>query len=274
MAGFETMNESGNIYDILDDIEALPLYIRYTEGNIGFNYKNSSTSFKDIAAELSGIQMCHFIHRKQKGRGNEYDVLEVKIDGQPYCMTVQNSRDGYTLRSPSFSQKNMILPENKELFIDRKCKLEFVDSNVDAINLFNNYWLTHKEEIKNFIKECFELTIPPIEIQVEEEKDMWKSYIEGMTAILKEKKETIKIKSYKRNEKSLQIEIDTVSYAQNLKDEILKTLQEGNYDKSDVEIRKGECLITINEYQWIPPYLIEEIKNIGLDNCYKAKSCP
>lgn len=279
MADLDLRDDTSNVYSDIEDDKNIPLFVRYSNRDSEYQDKNSTVRFDEATAKLSGVHTCYFIHRKQKGRNIEYEELAIKFDKLPYCMTAQLAKDGITLRTPHFSEKNMVLPEEKELFVERKCNVRFADLNDNSLNLLKSagsYWLNHDEEISQFLKDCFSLQVPPIEIQIEEDKEMWQAYLDGLNALLESKRELIKIKKVEKLKSSglLRLEIDTDSYAQNLRNAILDELSGKCEYEPRVTIAGRECRIVFNSYQIIPEETIDEIKAVGRDYCYKAASAP
>ena len=278
MAELDIRQPDSNIYSNVEDSEALPLFVRYTSDDAKFHDKDATVSFEDTIAQLSGTHMCYLIHRRQKGRNKVYEELAIKFDELPFCMTAQLARDEYTLRTPHFTIKNMVLPEEKDQFIVRKCEVRFVDLYEDSFKLINGagpYWVGHIQEITQFMKDCFSLPIPPIEIQIEEDKEMWQAYLDGLNALLENKRDLIKIQHVSKQKGGLlKLDFDMDSYAQNLNNAITDELKGKCETEANVSIEDGECLITFDSYQSIPEDTLESIKNIGRDYCYQADSDP
>lgn len=278
MAELDIRQPEANIYSNVEDSEVLPLFIRYTGDDAKFHDKDATVSFDDTIAQLSGTHTCSFIHRKHKSRNKEHEQLAIKFDDLPICVTVQLHRDEYTLYFPRFSVKNMVLPEQKNQYIVRKCEVRFVDMYEDSFKLINEaepYWVRHVQEITQFMKDCFALPIPPIEIQIEEDKEMWQAYLDGLNAILENKRDLIKIQHISKQKGCLlKLDFDVDSYAQNLNNAITDELKGKCETKANVSIEDGECLITFDGYQSIPEDTIESIKTIGRDYCYQADSEP
>ena len=261
MAELEIRQPEESIYSNVEEKEVLPLFIRYSSKNVELHDKTSSVPFDNIVAMLSGVHTCVFIHRKQKGRNaKEYDELSIKVDDESFCMTAQLSRDEFTLQWPRFNQKNMVLPEEEEQYIVRKCEIKFVDQFEDTLKLFNSagsYWVGHTNDVKEFIASCFALPIPPIEIRIEEDKEMWQAYLDGLNAILENKRDLIKISSV-HNQKGglIKLVFDMESYGENLKNAIIEKLSSQCEQKFDVEIGNGECHISFDSYQAISEEII------------------
>lgn len=278
MAELTLRNPEPNIYSSVEDCEALPLFVRYTSDDAKFHDKDATVSFEDTVAQLSGTHTCYLIHRRQKGRNKVYEELAIKFDELPFCMTAQLARDECTLRAPHFTVKNMVLPEEKDQFIVRKCEVRFVDLYEDSFKLINGagpYWVGHVQEITQFMKDCFSLPIPPIEIQIEEDKEMWQAYLDGLNALLENKRDLIKIQHISKQKGGLlKLDFDMDSYAQNLNNAITDELIGKCESETNVSIENGECLITFDSYQSIPEDTIESIKTIGRDYCYQADSEP
>lgn len=278
MAELDIRQPEPNIYSNVEDSEALPLFVRYTSDDAKFHDKDATVSFDDTIAQLSGTHTCYLIHRRQKGRNKVYEELAIKFDELPFCMTAQLARDEYTLRAPHFTVKNMVLPEEKDQFMVRKCEVRFVDLYEDSFKLINGagpYWVGHVQEITQFMKDCFSLPIPPIEIQIEEDKEMWQAYLDGLNALLENKRDLIKIQHVSKQKGGLlKLDFDMDSYAQNLNNAITDELKGKCETEANVSIDDGECLITFDSYQSIPEDTIENIKNIGRDYCFQADSEP
>lgn len=278
MAELDLRQSDTNIYSNVEDGEVLPLFVRYTSDDAKFHDKDATISFEDTIAQLSGIHTCYFIHRRQKGRNKVYEELAIKFDELPFCMTAQLARDEYTLRAPHFTIKNMVLPEEKDHFIERKCEIRFVDLYEDSFKLINGagpYWVGHVHEITQFLKNCFALPIPPIEIQIEEDKEKWQAYLDGLNALLENKRDLIKIQHISKQKGGLlKLDFDMDSYAQNLKNAIADELKGKCETEANVSVGDGECLISFDSYQAIPEETIENIKTIGRDYCYQADSEP
>lgn len=276
MAELDIRQPESNIYSNVEDSEALPLFVRYTSDDAKFHDKDATVSFDDTIAQLSGTHTCYLIHRRQKGRNKVYEELAIKFDELPFCMTAQLARDEYTLRAPHFTVKNMVLPEEKDQFMVRKCEVRFVDLYEDSFKLINGagpYWVGHVQEITQFMKDCFSLPIPPIEIQIEEDKEMWQAYLDGLNALLENKRDLIKIQHVSKQKGGLlKLDFDMDSYAQNLNNAITDELKGKCETEANVSIDDGECLITFDSYQSIPEETIENIKNIGRDYCFQADS--
>lgn len=278
MAELEIRQSESNIYSNVEDCEALPLFVRYTSDDAKFYDKDATISFEDTVAQLSGTHTCYLIHRRQKGRNKVYEELAIKFDELPFCMTAQLARDECTLRAPHFTVKNMVLPEEKDQFIVRKCEVRFVDLYEDSFKLINGagpYWIGHVQEITQFMKDCFSLPIPPIEIQIEEDKEMWQAYLDGLNTLLENKRDLIKIQNISKQKGGLlKLDFDMNSYAQNLNNAITEEIKGKCEMEANVSIDDGECLISFDSYQSIPEDTIESIKAIGRDYCYQADSEP
>lgn len=279
MAELEIRQSEESIYSNVEEKEVLPLFIRYTSKNVEFHDKTASVPFDNIVSLLSGVHTCVFIHRKQKSRNSrEYDELSIKIDDKPFCMSAQLARDEFSLREPRFSQKNMVLPEEEEQYLVRKCDIKFVDLFEDTLKLFNSagtYWVGHTNDVKEFITNCFALPIPPIEIRIEEDKEMWQAYLDGLNALLENKRDLIKISSI-HNQKGglIKLVFDMESYGENLKKTIIEKLSGQCEQKFNVEIGNGECHISFDSYQALSEEIVEDIKAVGLDYCYTSESNP
>lgn len=266
------------IYSNVEDSETLPLFVRYTNEDAKFHDKDATVPFAEAIAAVSGVHTCYLIHSRQKGKNKVYEELAIKFDELPYCLTAQLANDECTLRAPHFTIKNMVLPEEKEQFAVRKCDVHFVDLHEDTFKLVSNtgnYWIGHVNDIIQFLKDCFSMPIPPIEIRIEEDKAMWQAYLDGLNALLENKRDLIKIQRITKQKGCLlKLDFDMDSYAQNLSNAISDELKGKCEMDADISINDGECLISFDSYQSIPENSIENIRIIGRDYCYLADNAP
>ncbi len=278
MAELDVRQPESNIYSNVEDSEVLPLFVRYTNDDAKFHDKDAVVPFAETIAAVSGVHTCYFIHRRQKGKTKMYEELAIKFDELPYCLTVQLSRDEYTLRVPHFTVKNMVLPEERELFSIRKCNVHFVDFYEDTFKLINStgaYWIGHVNDITHFLQDCFSMPIPPIEIHIEDDKAMWQAYLDGLNALLENKRDLIKIQRVTKQKGGLlKLNFDMDSYVQNLSNAISDELKGKCEMDADISINDGECLISFDSYQVIPEDTIENVKTIAKDYCYQADNAP
>lgn len=276
MAELELRQETSSIYSNIENSENIPLFVRYSEKDKDKN-KENAISFEDAMAQLSGIHECTFIHRRQKGKNRIYEELAIKFDDICLCMTAKSWKDGVSLTSPRFSEKKIVLPEKGE-YIIRTCDVKFVDLYEDSFKLIRgagSYWIDHVDGLSQFLTDCFNLPIPPIEIQIEEDKEMWQAYLDGLNAILENKRDLIRVQSVSKQKKGLlRLDFDMKSYAQNLKNAIFEELNGKCEQKVQISIEDGECLISFDSYQIIPDDTIDNIKTIGKDYCYTAEATP
>lgn len=266
---------SDPIYRNVDDGSVFPLFVRYSDKNVDFNNRNNSLPFEEIISQIKGIHECYFIHRRQKNReGKLLDELAVKIDEINYSFTAKVARDGFSLINPVLSEKNIVLPEENE-FSTRKCDIQFVDQNESELRLISgagSYWLNHTDEISNYLQSCLQLPIPPIEIHIEEDKEMWQAYLDGLNALLDAKRDLIKIEKVTKQKSGLvRLDFDMDSYIQNFKDKIEDELQGKCEIEPDVELENGDCTISFDSYQIIPDETIDVIRSIGKEYCYTAE---
>jgi len=279
MADLDVRQDSQDVYSNIDESNVFPLYIRYTQNNSDFHDKFATKPFDELVAEATGVHTCYFIHRKQKGKGGRiFEELAIKIGDLPFCVTAQSSRDEMSLREPTFSLKNMVLPEETELYQVKRCIVKFVDFHEDAFKLIReagSYWLSHSDEIASFYKQCFALPVPPIEIQIEEDKEMWQAYLEGLNAILENKRDLIKVQKISVQKGGIiKLEFDINSYAQNLKRSVLDVVNVTCEQRAEVTIEDGVFLISFDGYQSIPEETIDEIKSLCRDYCYSQDGEP
>ena len=96
------------------------------------------------------------------------------------------------------------------------------------------------DELSQFITDCFSLPIPPIEIQIEEDKAMWQAYLDGLNAILENKRDLIRVQSVSKQKGDLlRLDFDMESYAQNLKHAIFEELNGKCDQKVQINIENG-----------------------------------
>lgn len=263
-------------YSNIEGEKIIPLFIRYRQKS---NNNDSSISDKDIIEQISGIHTCYFVHHKQKVNGNYSENITIKFDEQPYSITAQLSDDEITLRVQIIDNKNIVLPEENDLFKVQMCLVRFVDYKANTFNLIRDlkspYWFSHSEEITQFLKDCFALEVPPIEIQIEKDKEMWQAYLDGLKALLENKRDLIRIQSVnKQKDGLLRLDFDMDSYAQNLKNAIWGEL-EGKYNQNvQINIENKKCSIKFDSYQKISEETIDKIKTIGKDYCYSVETAP
>ena len=268
-------NFDDNVYSNVDDGSVFPLFIRYSEKTIDFNNTINGANFEDMIAQIKGIHDCYFIHRRQKAKdGKLFEELAVKVDNLNYSFTAKLARDGYSLQNPLLSEKNIVLPESNE-YVKKKCDIKFVDQNESELRLISGagtYWLNNPSQISDFLNECLKLPIPPIEIHIEEDKEMWQAYLEGLNALLKAKRDLIKIDTVTKQKGGLvRLDFDTDSYIQNFKEKVEDELQGKCEIEPEILIEGGECSINFDSYQVIPEETIETIRSIGKEYCYTAE---
>lgn len=265
---------SDPIYRNVDDGSVFPLFVRYSEKSVSFNNNNNAKSFDEMVAQIKGVHDCYFIHRRQKNReGKLIDELSVKIDDVAISFTSKLHRDGFSLIFPVLSEKNIILPEESE-YLKRKCNIQFVDQNESELRLISgagSYWLNHTTEISEFLAKCISLPIPPIEIRIEDDKEMWQAYLDGLNALLDAKRDLIKIEKVTKQKNGLvRLDFDMDSYILNFKEKIEEELQGKCEIEPNVELEDGDCTISFDSYQIIPDDTIDVIKSIGKEYCYSA----
>lgn len=279
MNNLDIRSGSEEIYSTIDENSVFPLYIRYTNDNANFHNKTQAKTFEEFIAEASGVHDCFFIHRRQKGKqGKVYEEVSIKIGDLPICVTAQASRDEMTLREPKFSLKNMVVPEEPEQYIRKKCLIKFVDLHEDTFKLIREagaYWLNHTDEISTFLKKCFTLPVPQIEIRIDDDKEMWQAYLDGLNAILENKRDLIKIQKISKQKGGLiRLDFDMNSYDQNLKRSINDILSITCQQPAEITIEDGVCLINFDNYQAIPDDTIDDIKSLCRDYCYSPDTAP
>lgn len=279
MADLNLRQQGSEIYGNVQEGDILPLFIRFSQKDVEYHEEvlKSSVPFNDIVAQVSGVHQCSFIHRKQKNKSKTYDEVAIKIGEIPFCLTAQRANDGFSLRSPHFESKNMVLPDEKEMYITKECQVIFVDFYEDTFRMFRNcgsYWINNSDKIDQFINDCFKLPVPPIEIRIEEDREMWKAYLEGLNALLASKRDLIRIQSIIKQKNQLRINFDMNSYVENLRSAIIEEFN-GKCDvEPEISVTDGTCTIAFDQYQFITEDTIENIKIIGREYCFKAEGEP
>lgn len=277
MAELDLRKEDNNLYSNIEEENIMPLFVRFSNKDVDLCNKNLDGKFEATIAQLSGIHECYFIHRRSKNRAKTFEELAIKVGDYPICINVQLSSDEITLRSPQFIQKSIILPEEGE-YLTRKCEIRFVDFHENTFKLISSigqYWAMHSVDITNFLKECFALPIPPIEIRMEEDKEMWQAYLDGLNALLESKRDLIKIQSVKKQkDNTLRVDFDKESYICNLQNSIKEELEGECESNVEVQVDGCECIIRFDKYQDLSEDTIESVKMIGRNYCYSEESKP
>lgn len=78
MAELDLRQGTSNIYSNVEDSEALPLFVRFTNDDAEKQNKLGAITFDEIVSNLSGVHICSFIHRQHKGRNKIIDEIAIK----------------------------------------------------------------------------------------------------------------------------------------------------------------------------------------------------
>ncbi|MGC3977762.1 MAG: AAA domain-containing protein [Paludibacteraceae bacterium] len=265
-----------NNEELYSENKALPLIIRYTNQDVDWHDKNNDFKFNDFVSQISGTKNC-FVINKGKNKGG-FNRIVFLIENSDYCVTVTPFRDSKSFSNPNFSIEKNVIPEDKNEFKQVSCHFYFVDISEDLFGLLSQIdWLTRHNKISDFISESRNLQVPLKEIQKEFDKAIWNAYIEGLQAINDSKKELCKISQVGKPQKklfrgrnitSIDIQIDSSSSNEVLKQSI-EELFEAKYDSfPNIEFKGKQCSISFDRYQVIPDDILDKIKGIASEYCY------
>lgn len=190
MTEFER-TENKDLYS--DSVEALPIIIRYRQNNIDWNDKHlASTNSKDLMEKFSGKHECFFTNKGTDKKG--YQKIQIMFADSDYNIKVSPAKDGRSFYNPLFEEEKFVLPISEDEYVSRVCNLIFANDDEDLIDLWTRSgWFNRLSEIKDFIDSCLRLERPLKEIRMEEDRQIWQAYIDGLNALNDSKKELFKI---------------------------------------------------------------------------------
>jgi hypothetical protein len=277
MAEFERIESSDPLYS--DSVEALPIIIRYRQTNVEWNDKQlANASFEQLMEEYSGRHECYFINKgldKKTGK----QLIQLMISESDYKIKLTQSKDGRYFYNPTFEEEKFVLPIDENEYKVKVCNVIFSKDEEDIIDIWTKIgWLNRVQEIKNFIDSCSSLQRPLKEIRMEEDRQIWQAYIDGLNALNDSKKELFKIKSIGKIRKdkdfrgkpikSITIELESANQNANLKDDILELFSNQFETAPKVTITQKTIRIEYDSYRVISEDLLSDLEDIVKENCY------
>ena len=275
MAEFERI-ENNEMYS--DSVEALPIIIRYRQQNVEWNDKHLANINSENLMELfSGKHECFFINKGLDRQGNQF--VQIMFADSDYNIKVYPSKDGRTFYKPTFDEEKFVLPIDENEYKSKVCDIIFMKDEEDIYTLWERLnWLNRLSEIKEFIDACCRLERPLKEIRMEEDRQIWQAYIDGLNALNDSKKELFKIKSigkikndrdFRGNKiKTITIELDSENQSQSLKEDIIDLFDSQFEVSPKVSITQKFVKIEYDSYRIISEDLLSELDDIVRENCY------
>lgn len=275
MAEFERI-ENNTLY--ADSVEALPIIIRYRQNNVEWNDKQlASTSFEQLVEEYSGKHECYFINKGLDKKGKQ--LIQIKIVESDYNIKLCPTKEGRYFYNPLFEEEKFVLPIDENEYKSKVCNVIFSKDDEDIFDLWTRIgWLNRVLEVKKFIDSCSTLQRPLKEIRMEEDRQIWQAYIDGLNALNDSKKELFKIKSIGkiRNDKdyrgkpikSITIELDSANQSDSLKDDIIDLFSSQFEVVPKVSITQKVIKIEYDSYRIISEDLLSDLEDIVRENCY------
>lgn len=275
MAEFERI-ESNALY--ADSVEALPIIIRYRQNNVKWNDKQlANTSFEQLVEEYSGKHECYFINKGLDKKGKQ--LIQIMIVESDYNIKLCPAKEGRYFYNPLFEEEKFVLPIDENEYKSKVCNVIFSKDDEDIFDLWTRIgWLNRVQEVKEFIDSCSTLQRPLKEIRMEEDRQIWQAYIDGLNALNDSKKELFKIKSIGkiRNDKdyrgkpikSITIELDSANQSDSLKDDIIDLFSSQFEVVPKVSITQKVIKIEYDSYRIISEDLLSDLEDIVRESCY------
>lgn len=275
MAEFERI-ENNLLYS--DTTEALPIIIRYRQNNAEWNSKHLvNASFEQVAEEYTGIHECFFINKGVDRKGNP--LIQLMTAETDYNLKFCPAKENRYFYNPKFEEEKFVLPIDENEYKSRVCNVIFAKEDKDYIDILNEIgWLNRVQEIKDFIESCTRLQRPLKEIRMDEDRQIWQAYIDGLNALNDSKKELFKIKSigkigkekdYRGNPiKTITIELDRANQGEILKDDIIGLLNSQFEVAPQVSITHRIIKIEFDSYRIISEDIISDIEEVVRKDCY------
>jgi len=275
MAEFERI-ESNALY--ADSVEALPIIIRYRQNNVEWNDKQlANTSFEQLVEEYSGKHECYFINKGLDKKGKQ--LIQIMIVESDYNIKLCPAKEGRYFYNPLFEEEKFVLPIDENEYKSKVCNVIFSKDDEDIFDLWTRIgWLNRVQEVKEFIDSCSTLQRPLKEIRMEEDRQIWQAYIDGLNALNDSKKELFKIKSIGkiRNDKdyrgkpikSITIELDSANQSDSLKDDIIDLFSSQFEVVPKVSITQKVIKIEYDSYRIISEDLLSDLEDIVRESCY------
>lgn len=275
MAEFER-TENSNVYS--ETVDVIPIIIRYRQQNIEWNDKNlANHKSENLIERFSGRHDCYFVNKGQDRKGNL--VIQIMFSGMDYNVKVSPAKEGRNFYNPIFAEEKFVLPVDEKEYISKTCNILFIKDDVDLIDQLDKLgWLNRTTELKDFIVSCCKLKRPLKELRMEEDRQIWQAYIEGLNALNDAKKELSKIKRFGKIKKekdnrgrainTITIDLDTENISENLKEDI-SDLFVSQFDTAPtVSINQKFIKIEYNSYRTISEDLLAELEELIRENCY------
>lgn len=275
MAEFER-TENSNVYS--ETVDVIPIIIRYRQQNIEWNDKNlANQKSENLIERFSGRHDCYFVNKGQDRKGNL--VIQIMFSGMDYNVKVSPAKEGRNFYNPIFAEEKFVLPVDEKEYISKTCNILFIKDDVDLIDQLDKLgWLNRTTELKDFIVSCCKLERPLKELRMEEDRQIWQAYIEGLNALNDAKKELSKIKRFGKIKKekdnrgrainTITIDLDTENISENLKEDI-SDLFVSQFDTAPtVSINQKFIKIEYNSYRTISEDLLAELEELIRENCY------
>lgn len=209
------------------------------------------------------------------------DIKKIKIMLVDFDFILETSpaKKERNLSNPIFKEEKFVLPKGENEYLEKSCNIIFRENIEDIVECWEKIgWLNRLNEVQKFIGSCCNLSRPLKEIRMEEDRQVWQAYIDGMTALNNSKKELFKIKSigkinkgqdYRgRKIKKITIELDDKNQSENLKNDILHLFEREFETLPEVFITPKQIKIEYNSYRIIPEDLLNGIEDIVNENCY------
>lgn len=280
MPGFERI-ENDAIYS--DSVEALPIIISYGQQNIEWNDKHlTNTSSEKLIEDFSGKHECFFVNKGLDRRGNQ--LMQIMFSDSDYVIKVLPAKEGRNFYNPTFEEEKFVLPIDENEYRTRVCNVIFIKKDDDIFELWTKLgWLDRVSEVKEFVESCCKLERPLKEIRMEEDRQIWQAYIDGLNALNDSKKELFKIKSIGRinnNDRdfrgnrisTITFELDNENRSESLKDDIIDLFDKQFEISPKVAISQKIIKIDYESYRVISDDLLSELDDIVKDNCYVIAS--
>lgn len=258
---FETMNKMRNGNLPKDDPDSVieksdnpfPLDIRCNPDKLDESFKRKLDR---------GDCNCSIIRQKYKGK----DQYVINFDDLNLAMAVDISEDCRSFRYICEKKYCRIVDENDKNVIQKVCDINFIPRN-------ERIW-EQSDDNKMFFSNCRNLPEYHPQIVKEEDKAMWKTYLEGLNALLDSKKELIKIQSVSTwKDGTLKLILDKEFLDNKFKkrlEEILKNCE----TKANVSVSDNKCLIDFDGYQYISDEIKDKILFAGKEYGYGKNDVP
>lgn len=270
-------NDTGADYS--QSVETFPLIIRYKAANVDWSNKHlTDTTVEKLIERFSGRHEFFFVNKGQDRLG--HPLIQLMMADTDFHIKVSPAKDGRNFFNPNFEEERFVLPVDEKEYLTKVCNLIFVKEDEDLVEVWQKIgWLDRLSELKDFIGECCRLQRPLKEIRMDEDRQIWQAYIDGLNALNDAKKELFKIKSIgkPRNEsdrhgnkiKTITIELDNESQSQTFKEEIQALFDNQFEEPPKIIASKKMVTVEYDTYRVISDDLLSDLENLAKDHCYK-----